>query len=317
MDRARVLSSVLMAGALSLACSQANTAESDVMLNEEVQTQGDAILDGTVAGESEYPAVGALVYYLPEIGVLDVFCTGTLIAKKAVVTARHCTPSIDFAFEAGVFPAVAFGPDAFAPTQVIPITDYVAAPAGPGVNNGLLLDGGRDVAVVHLESKPKHIDPAKLGLWEDKLLGKKFEIAGYGVHDPAYIYGQKYKGKLTAKTLNGKWYKLIFNNDYNAYLEWYFTDSSFASGTEEEAAEWWDLYKLENKYELLAGKPGEAQACFGDSGGPLMLSKHGCGDTTVYGVSFAVEGSISNVCDLGSAYLVFNKKMLDFVRSAI
>jgi hypothetical protein len=32
---------------------------------------------------------------------------------------------------------------------------------------------------------------------------------------------------------------------------------------------------------------------------------------------FAVEDSVSSICDLGGGYLVFNRKMLDFVRDAL
>jgi hypothetical protein len=38
---------------------------------------------------------------------------------------------------------------------------------------------------------------------------------------------------------------------------------------------------------------------------------------TTYGVSFAVEGTISSACALGGGYLVFNRKMLDFIEDAI
>jgi hypothetical protein len=80
---------------------------------------------------------------------------------------------------------------------------------------------------------------------------------------------------------------------------------------------WWKIYRLENKYELLAGGlPGEAVACYGDSGGPLLLQ--GChGELTTYGVSFAVEHTFSTVCGLGGGYLVFNERMLDFVKDAL
>ena len=38
---------------------------------------------------------------------------------------------------------------------------------------------------------------------------------------------------------------------------------------------------------------------------------------TTYGVNFAVEGTLSTVCGFGGAYLVFNRKMLDFVQGAL
>jgi hypothetical protein len=322
MLKTKFLHVALIASTFSLACSQApttNDATADsVSGTQAVEANSDALLYGKEADDKTFPAVGALVYYLPEIGVLDVFCSGTLVGGKAVVTARHCTPSIDNAFAFGVLPAIAFGPNAFEPTQVVPITSYVAAPAGPGPSNGLLLDGGRDVAVAYLESKPDHIKPVKLGLFDGpRMLGKKLTAAGYGVYDPAYLYGEKFSGTVTARALSGKWYKLLFDGNYKAYHDWYFTDSPAAIPSEDEAKQWWDLYKLETNYELLAGGlPGDALGCFGDSGGPLFSTSHGC-DPTLVGVSFAVEASKANVCMGGGGYLVFNRKMLDFVEGAV
>jgi hypothetical protein len=276
-----------------------------------------AIIGGTPATGAAYAAVGALVYYYPEVGVLDVFCSGTLVGPKAITTARHCTPSIDMANESGLIPAFAIGPDAFNPVAVIPITDYIKAPAAPGNEKGLLMDGGRDVAVAHLQSAPVGVTPAKLGLFEDKMVGTKFDIAGYGVSNPEYFYGQKFVGKATARAFNGKWYELLFNGKQDAFRSWYFNDSPSAQRTEAEAKAWWKDYKLENKYELLAGGlAGEAVACHGDSGGPLLRGTTAATLTT-YGVSFAVEGTISSACGLGGGYLVFNSKMLDFVKAAI
>jgi hypothetical protein len=300
----------LFASTALMGCSQAVEAP-----REEAGSTSDAILNGQPADHEKYDAVGALVYYFPEDGVLDVFCSGTLVGKKSVVTARHCTRLVDLAWETGLVPAVAFGPDAFNPTAVIPITDYVAAPPGPGNENGLLRDGGRDVAVLHLESKPAGIKPAKLGEWENHMVGDRFQIAGYGYHNTDRFYGQRYAGRATARAVKGRWYELLFKGNYQAYREWYFTDSPSAARTEEEAKEWWKIYKLENNYELLAGGlRGEALGCYNDSGGPLLDFE--CrNELTVYGVSFAVEGSISQVCTRGGGYLVFNDKMLKFVKN--
>jgi trypsin len=305
------VASVFVAGAL-LSCSQSNE-----VAGGELGTTSQAILNGSAVTDAKYAAVGALVYYFPDVGVLDVFCSGTLVAPRAIVTARHCTPSIDFALENGLVPAFALGPDAFNPTAVIPIIDYVTAPPAPGNEKGLLLDGGRDVAVAHLESAPVGVTPAKLGLFKNKKLGETFKIAGFGISQFDGTYGQKFAGPATARAIKGRWYELLFDGDYDAYLEWYFTDSAAAIPSEEEAEEWWDIYRLENKYELLAGGlPGEAMACFGDSGGPLLQGT--CArDLTTYGVSFAVEATFSTVCGLGGGYLVFNDKMLDFVKDAL
>lgn len=302
----------LLAPAALSACAQS--------FGEEQPPLGDstqAIIGGSPAPSATYAAVGALVYYYPEAGVLDSFCSGTLVGRKAITTARHCTPNIDLAIESGLIPAFAIGADAFNPDQVIPITDYVNAPSAPGNEKGLLQDGGRDVAVAHLASAPVGVTPAKLGLFEDKMVGTKFDIAGFGVNNADYFYGQRFLGKATARALNGKWYELLFNGKYEKFRSWYFTDSPSALPSEAEAKDWWKSYKLENKYELLAGGlPGESVACHGDSGGPLLRGTSAATLTT-YGVSFAVEGTISSACALGGGYLVFNRKMLDFVNGAL
>jgi hypothetical protein len=303
----------LLTSAVLSACAQVPGEEQAQPLGETNQ----AIIGGTAVTSSAYAAVGALVYYYPEIGVVDVFCSGTLVAPKAITTARHCTPSIDLANENGLVPAFAIGPDAFNPIAVIPITDYVNAPAAPGNEKGLLQDGGRDVAVAHLASTPAGVTPAKLGLWEDKMVGTKFDIVGFGVNNAQFFYGQQFIGKATARAQNGAWYPLLFNNNQEAFRSWYFNDSPSSQRTDAEAKAWWKNFKLENKFELLAGGlPGEAVACYGDSGGPLLRGTT-APTLTTYGVSFAVEGTISSACGLGGGYLVFNKKMHDFVKGAI
>ncbi|HXS16703.1 MAG TPA: trypsin-like serine protease, partial [Polyangiaceae bacterium] len=123
-------------------------------------------------------------------------------------------------------------------------------------------------------------------------------------------------GTATGRSLGGPWYSLLFNGDYDAYLQWYLADAVTSSRSEEEALEWWNIYNLEPGYELLAGTPGqESFSCFGDSGGPLAVSKKN--KFTVYGVSFAVESSQSTVCTGGSAYLVLNEEMHAFVKQAL
>jgi hypothetical protein len=303
----------LLATAASSACSQ--SAENDH--TQGMGTSPQAIIGGTAASGTAYAAVGALVYYHPEAGVLDVFCSGTLVGPKAITTARHCTPSIDMANESGLTPAFAVGPDAFNPTAIIPITGYVNAPPAPAPEKGLLQDGGRDVAVAYLQSAPAGVTPAKLGAFEEKLVGTAFNIVGFGVSNPEHFYGQKFVGKATARATSGKWYPLLFNGKESAFRSWYFNESPSAQRTEAEAKAWWATYKLESKYELLAGGlKGESVACHGDSGGPLLRGTT-APTLTTYGVSFAVEGTISSGCGLGGGYLVFNSSMLAFVKGAI
>jgi hypothetical protein len=301
---------VLALGAVS-ACSQAM----DDGAGDSASAFEEAIINGTATSDARYAAVGALVFSDPS-GVLDVFCSGTLVGQKAIVTARHCTASIDLAAEFGVDAAFAIGPDAFNPTQLIPITDYVAAPSA-GTGAGLLLDGGRDVAVVHLASAPAGIRPVRVAQWDNNMLSTRFQIAGFGISSSSGFYGQKFVGLATARAIKGRWYELLFKGDYQAYRSWYFTDSPSAIPSEEQALQWWNTYKLETNYELLAGGlKNEAVSCHGDSGGPLLLGTTSTSMAT-YGVSFAGEDTISTRCGLGGGYLVFNGKMLEFVKSKI
>jgi hypothetical protein len=297
-----VVLSVVLGGLV--ACTQETAGDS----GQPAQAR-QPILYGTEAiDEAQFGAVGALMYEAPY--GMDQACSGTLIAPNAVVTAKHCTKYID---QGPTY--MAFGFDAAAPDQMIPITSYVVAPDSRH-NPGLLKNGGRDLAVVYLESAPVGIQPAKLGHFTNCMLGKQFQIAGYGYLEWGF-YGYRFTGPATARAIAGAWYPLLFNGDKQAYLDWYWTDSTAATYSDEEAEDWWTSYQLEPGYELLAGGlAGESLGCYGDSGGPIFL-RNRAGELTVYGVSFAVEGSYSSICTLGAAYLVFNRHMFEFVHSAI
>jgi hypothetical protein len=275
-----------LAGGVS-ACSQGQTED-----GANPAKNNQAIINGNDASDPKFDAVGALL----TVNDWDLACSGTLIAPKAVVTAKHCVNKY-------VAPALAQGQ-----------TIHFAFGAWL---DGLLLNGGRDVAVVYLESAPEGIQPAKLGLFTNAALGTQFQIAGYG-QDETGFYGLRMAGPATARAISGQWYDLLFNGDRQAFLDWYFADApTNYPKSESDAQNWWKIYRLEASYELLAGGlPGEALGCFGDSGGPIYLGDSA--DTlTVYGVSFAAEASISDNCTRGGAYLVFNKAMLGFVQTAI
>jgi hypothetical protein len=309
---------IWLRGTVLLACVGAwSCSEAPPVSDPPASSDPEAIIGGASTDDPKYAAVGALGWAFPGYGVVHVFCSGTLVAPQAIVTARHCTGSIDEGNAIGVVPVFIFGSDAYASTTMVPITSYVNAPPSPQPAGGLLLDGGRDVSVAQLENPVTDVVPAKLGQFDDSFIGEPFDIAGFGINDVTFASGLKFSGTVTARATHGRWYDLLFNGDYDAYLDWYFTDSAAALPSLEEAKEWWKIYRLENKYELLAGGlPGESIGCFGDSGGPLLRGTS-ASDLTTYGVSFATEATFSTVCGLGGAYAVFNQTMLEFVESAL
>ena len=304
-SRISVITSTLALVSATLACSA--TPEGQPVASSE-----EEIIGGAATNDPKYQAVGAIYAEIPEFEIFDVFCSATLVGPQAIVTARHCTPTIQLFQELGGTVYMAFGPNGFSAEQLVPITDFVTAPPAPQ-GRGLLGDGGRDVAVAHLAFPPVGIKPAKLGRYDGCALGDEFQVVGYGFSED-FLFGDKFAGKATARAHSGRWYRLLFNNNKQAFLDWYFTDA-VTNPTPEEAEVWWDGFKLEPNYELLAGGlEGEAVACFGDSGGPLLKGTKASNMTT-YGVSFAVEGSLSTICTGGGGYAVFNREMLDFVRS--
>jgi len=276
------------------------------------------IVDGVPTTDPALDAIGGIVFKFAPAHYEEFSCTGTLIAPKVVLTARHCvvgSPGWHFEPLPSFNNFVVFGDNVSKPEQKVKIKGYMTAPAGEA---GLLGDGGRDVAVLYLDQAPEGITPAKLGHFEESMLGTQFRIAGFGQTE-SFTVGTKFEGVATARALSGDWYPLLFGYDYTAFDIWYWTDASLATPSDEEEASWWapGTYMLEPGYELLAGGlPGESVGCWGDSGGPIFLGSSAA-NFTVYGVSFAGEGSIANNCGLGGGYAVLNDEMLAFVQDAV
>lgn len=284
------------------------------------ETVEQPIIGGQLATGEKYRAVGALVlgFDYPGYGIIPVqsFCTGTLVGPTEVLTARHCTPTIASAPDDGLGAYFAVGDDPYWPDELVPITGFVTAPPSMGTFQGLLLDGGRDIAVAYLDASPADVVPAQIGEFDRSMLGSRFELAGYGYN--AEDYGLRHAGLSTARSLEGHWYSLLFNNDHEAFLDWYYTDASTPAPNQQEANLWWSIYKLEPNYELfIGGVEGDVVGCFGDSGGPMLLGDT-AEDLTIYGVGFATEASKSQVCALGNAFVPFyNKDIKNFVASAV
>jgi len=147
-----------------LAGCAANTTGGDEATDESETTEssGAAIVGGQTT--SAYPAVGALT----QSG--SPFCTGTVVAKRVVVTAAHCL--------AGVSASrirFALGPNGFQPQAVVGVTRAVIHPQ---YNASTIKN---DIGVLILSSDapvtPIAINTSMSASWE----GRSLTFVGYGV----------------------------------------------------------------------------------------------------------------------------------------
>jgi len=68
-------------------------------------------------------------------------------------------------------------------------------------------------------------------------------------------------------------------------------------------------------YEVYVGNaPGNAQPCYGDSGGPLLRMVNG--DLTIYGVTSGGLSSSTMLCDFGGVYASFGPEVASFLKTS-
>ena len=114
-----------------------------------------------------------VVMVLQRSGATAGFCSGIVIARRAVLTAAHCVP-------AGADLRVHYRDEAGTPV-LLPVADVVR---NPGYRADAVKARRRsvDLAVVHLRADlPARFRPATLGMAAAISPGARFRIAGYGV----------------------------------------------------------------------------------------------------------------------------------------
>lgn len=188
------------------------------------------IIGGVPAGSWEYPATGGLV--------LDgqIFCTGTLVAPSAVLTAAHC---IDPEELDGQIPGFTLLRDEAQLTvgdvngdvyegmnvRLNPGYDRNANDISPGLVS--------DIGLLLLRRQVEEVEPEQLITRGEAdaalLLGEELTILGYGYTD-------------TALTRSGIKYKAVTPLVYIG------------------------------PFELQMSEPGDPQPCYGDSGGPVFVT---------------------------------------------
>lgn len=157
----RVFELSRMACLLLAASSYACAAPTQDGEDESTESSSASIVGGQAT--SSYPAVVALTQFGSP------FCTGTVVAKRVVVTAAHC-------LEGGSIQGwrVAFGPSAFSPQAQITVVDAIAHPS---------FDPNRirnDIAVVLLAQDAPVTPIALNDGMPSSWVGKSLTFVGYG-----------------------------------------------------------------------------------------------------------------------------------------
>ncbi len=200
-------------------------------------------------------------------------CTATLVGPNAVLTAKHCTWLFD------IFPMY-WAPgseNAKEPTKKYRLVDAILASPSTGGSIGI----GADVAVFFTDETPSVAPIATAdGALTTADLGRKFYAIGYGSQNNLQggglsLTGERKLGTLTLNAIEGKKFQLLFGS-WEAFLdnlagmgvsiEACLADPACAESLEKTWAT--DMFPRYEAY--LGNQPGDAQACHGDSGGPLL-----------------------------------------------
>jgi hypothetical protein len=298
--RATLLGAALITGAA--ACASEDPGEPDHGSTTE------EIIGGFPVASAELNAIGALGADAGE-GKLVPFCTGTLIAPTLVLTAKHCA----LAVPDGTSIAFLIGPDARAPVRAVPVRGTAVEPTVSGGMLGL----GSDVAIVHLAEAVTDVAPLPVAALTDDQIGSRMVGVGYGVQNARFDFGTRRGGSMTLEATGGQVFAAVFGS-FEHFLE-AGAPRLFPTLDPAKPADLATLRQLYDEVRLLDGieawfgsGPGDAQACNGDSGGPI--AKRVGTQTTVFGVTSWGFHQDDGTCALdGTAYASMNPTSLDFI----
>lgn len=309
---------------LSSACVLAPTNdEDDAVAGSNARDTGSsqqAIIDGVVVPGVLFDAVGAIVQRLPD-GSLVPFCTGTVVATDAVLTAKHCLlsvpPSETVYFATGV--------DATKPKQLVPI---VASTWDRDVR-GSAMGLGSDTAIAHLaKGSTKGITPVAIGTLDPNDVGKRFVTIGYGLsglvapNAPLPPKGIRRAALATLRATSGKVYPLVygtFQRFVDAYVAAYAPGAVLDPESLAQLQALYDHDELLDGYEAYFGdasRPFEGFTSSGDSGGPMLGIDRG--RVRIFAVTSGSRAlsELPDPAPLGGIYATLGPEAAHLVRAA-
>jgi len=300
---------------------------------------GGNIIGGfATAGDEAFGTVG-----LVDKGEYKMLCSATLIAPQVVLTAKSCALFVDDGVTDGAYVgrpllvknqmAFATG-NAVAPTAQYEIVDVRTSP----LNDGGFVGLGNNVAVYFLKEAVVNVKTINVSMAAatNVLLGKKAVVMGYGSQThlqdlSGELDGTRRAGQMTIANLEGNVNELAYGS-FDGFWTALMADLANALGKDAVAdcladgdctamlKDWYNQPLLAGSELWAAKAEGDAVACNGDTGGPLLkkvLAADGTASLQVLGVISGGVGSMHLACDYGTVVATFPDEAQDMLKEAL
>ena len=265
----------------------------------------DEIIGGRPALDPLYEAVGAIGF--GDTTHFDFICTATLISPTSIITARHCAiaeemvPGKQATIVERLGLVFAIGPDSRTPRKVVPVAaaTYSEPPVLGWLGGPREFGLGHDVAVMTLARPIRDVQPIPVSATPPRA-GQRVENVGFGIRSlTTGAAGVRRRLALNIDTLTGAPGELAYLDlpNYVARIKELARDVVMARHTPDRLRR--DFTRPMGPFEMYAGKDAfnaGGNACFGDSGGPL-LDLTNPNHPTIVGITSGGTG-----CEHGGVY---------------